>query len=216
MAGLQENDKIIEINDRKIASFMLAKSIINANAEKELSILIERNGTLQSVHVTPEKKVIDGLTEIGITGIVPKNIPHTVFSGIAAAFKTTYEFSIEFFKMLGRLITGGEDSSKLGGLGMIAKMSYDSWTGGIFALMGFMALLSLNLGLINLVPVPMLDGGHILLYIIEAIRGKPLSDKTLDIAFKIGLGAVLFLMIYGNWNDIKRYKIIEWIGSIFS
>ncbi len=215
-AGLQPNDKIIEINNKKISSFMVAKSIINGNPETQLSMKIDRNGDVQSLLITPEKKVLDGITEIGITGIVPKNVPHTVLSGIFAAINTTYEFSIEFFKMLGRLIGGGEDSSKLGGLGMIAKMSHDSWVGGIFALMGFMAMLSLNLGLINLVPVPMLDGGHILMYIIEAIRGKPLSEKTMDIAFKIGLGVVLCLMIYGNWNDIKRYKIIETILSIFS
>jgi len=215
-AGLQPNDKILEINNKKISSFMEAKSIINASPETQLSMKIDRDGDVQSLFVTPEKKVLDGITEIGITGIVPKNVPHTVLSGISAAINTTYEFSIEFFKMLGRLIVGGEDSSKLGGLGMIAKMSHDSWVGGIFPLMGFMAMLSLNLGLINLVPVPMLDGGHILMYIIEAIRGKPLSEKTMDIAFKIGLGVVLCLMIYGNWNDIKRYKIIETILSIFS
>lgn len=214
--GLTPDDKIIEIDGKKIPSFMVAKNIINANPEKELSMKIARDGDVRSLLITPEKRVLDGITEIGITGIVPKNIPHTLFSGVAAAFKTTYVLSLEFFKMLGRLVVGGEDASKLGGLGMIAKMSHDSWIGGIFALMGFMALLSLNLGLINLVPVPMLDGGHILMYIIEAIRGKPLSEKTMDISFKIGLGIVLCLMIYGNWNDIKRYKIIEMILSIFS
>ena len=215
-AGLQPGDEVIEIDGHKIPSFMVAKNIINASAEKELSLKINRDGVLQTVLITPEKKIIDGITAIGITGIVPQNIPHSILSGMTASIKTTYELSGEFFRMLGRLITGGEDASKLGGMGMIAKMSHDSWVGGIFALMGFMALLSLNLGLINLVPIPMLDGGHMLLYLIEAIRGKPLSEKAQDIAFKIGLGIVLCLMIYGNWNDILRYKAIEWILSIFS
>lgn len=216
MAGLQSGDEILEIDGTKTPSFMVAKNIINANAEKELSLKVARGGSVQTILITPEKKVIDGITVIGIMGVTPQNIPHTILSGMTASVKTTYELSGEFFKMLGRLVTGGEDASKLGGMGMIAKMSHDSWLGGVFTLMGFMALLSLNLGLINLVPVPMLDGGHILLYTIEAIRGKPLSEKVQDIAFKIGLAIVLCLMVYGNWNDIRRYKAIEWILSIFS
>ena len=112
--------------------------------------------------------------------------------------------------------TGAQDSKQIGGLPSIAKMSKEAWSAGFFSLLAFMGILSLNLGIINLFPVPVLDGGHLFFYAIEGIRGKPVGEKVEDIAYKIGFTLLISLMLYSHWNDFIRFNFFGGIYSFFT
>ncbi|WP_048437792.1 site-2 protease family protein, partial [Methylobacterium platani] len=113
---------------------------------------------------------------------------------------------------LGKLVTGRESADQLSGPIGIARVSGEvAKVGGVGGLIGLVALLSVSIGLLNLFPVPLLDGGHLLFYAFEAVRGRPLSEKTQEIGFRIGLALVLFLMLFAAWNDILNLGA-SWSG----
>ena len=113
------------------------------------------------------------------------------------------------------MIAGKRSGEDFGGILAIGDMAGQSAKGGVFAVLWFMALLSVNLGFINLLPIPVLDGGHIMLYTIEAIRGKAVNEKIQEYIFLAGFIVVIGTMIMTTWNDLSRYKVIHWILSIF-
>ena len=117
---------------------------------------------------------------------------------------------------VGQMIIGARGTQDLGGPLRIAQMSGEIAQDGLVPAIWFTAVLSINLGLINLFPIPMLDGGHIVIYAIEAIRGKPLTERSQEIAFRFGLAMVLGLMVFATWNDLVRMKIVEFVTRLVS
>ena len=117
---------------------------------------------------------------------------------------------------VGQLFTGERSLDELRGPGTMAKMSGQIAKVGVVELINFMALLSINLGLVNLFPIPMLDGGHLLFYGFEAVRGRPLGLRAQEYGFRIGLVMVLFLMIQAIWNDFKSLSVFEYVSGLFS
>ena len=117
---------------------------------------------------------------------------------------------------LGQIISGNRSTDELGGPIMIAKVSGQVAEDGMVTVFWFMAVLSINLGLINLFPVPMLDGGHLLFYVYEAIRGKPLGEKAQEYGFRVGLAMVLSLMIFATWNDLVQLQVVDFFIDLFS
>ena len=215
-AGLQVHDRILAINDIPIERFRQVQIFASKNAGKPLAFKIQRQNEVMVVSITPDSQELSSNTVIGVIGVGPEIIHHTsFFSAMASGFTSTIEMGVDMLKMFGHFITGKEDRSQLGSLFSIAKMSHDMWEGGLFSLLFFMAILSLNLGVINLLPVPMLDGGHIFIYLIEAIRGKTLNIKTQEWIFRIGFGVVSFVMLYTLWNDVKRFELISYIVNVF-
>jgi regulator of sigma E protease len=214
-AGLQLHDKVLAINDMPIDRFRQIPNISNKNAGKSLLFKIQRQNEVMVIPVTPDSKQLSPTTIIGVIGAGPEVIHHSFFSATTSAIINTFEMSIDMLKMFGKLIIGKEDSAQLGSLFSIAKMSHDMWEGGLFSLLFFMAILSLNLGVINLLPIPMLDGGHIFIYLIEVIRGKALGVKTQEWFFRIGLGVVSFVMLYTLWNDVKRFALLSYVVNVF-
>ncbi len=122
-----------------------------------------------------------------------------------AGVRQTYALSAKILYVLGEMIGGERDASELGGVISIAKYSGEAAEDGLITALMFMAALSINLGLINLFPVPMLDGGHLVFYTFEALRGKPLSERTQEYGFRFGLVLVVALMIFATWNDISAF-----------
>lgn len=214
-AGLQAHDKILAINDQPIERFSHLKRIVSQNPGKTLTFKVQRQTEVFSLPVTPDSLELSPTKTMGIIHAEPKLIPHTFLSALGAGVTVTYELSIDMLKMFGKFLTGKEDSAQLGSLFSIAKSSHDMWEGGIFTLLFFMAILSLNLGVINLLPIPMLDGGHIFIYLIEAIRGKALGVKTQEWIFRIGFSIVGSVMLYTLWNDIKRFALLAYIVDFF-
>ena len=134
---------------------------------------------------------------------------------IGLSIKKCYQYSGEILSSLGQMITGQKGSGELGGILSIGSMAKESVSGGMITLIMFMAVLSVNLGLINLLPVPILDGGHILFCSIEAMTGRPVKEKIQEWAFGIGMFIVLSVMLLTTWNDISHFKVIQKITGLF-
>ncbi len=209
VAGLQVGDHVKAINGHPIARFEDLQMIVQSHPQEVLQILLDRKGQSLTLAVTPtlvEIKDHFGRSHktgvLGIKGSEAAYIHHTWLTAWWYATEEVVSLSYQTLKALGNIIIGAKSAEGLGGPLRIAQMSGEIAQSGIVALIWFMALLSVNLGLINLFPVPMLDGGHLLFYFIEVLRGKPLSEKAQEWGFRFGFAFVLGLMILSTWNDI--------------
>lgn len=214
-AGLQKEDEILAINGAQVSDWDQMASIIQENAGKEITLSINRNGTELTQKITPEASVESGKGAIGITPyqdqIVKKyGFFESIINGIKEAAKMIVEVVVLLFGFLYKLITGkialGTAGKSLAGPILIAKVSGSAAESGIAQLLQFTCFISINLAVINLFPIPMLDGGHVLYLAIEAIKKKPLSQRTLEISQRIGLTILIFIMFLAIYNDISRVK----------
>jgi regulator of sigma E protease len=161
------------------------------------------------LHVTPIRTEMTdrfgNRHEIGLLGIRgggSENIRRGPVTAVVQAFDETWNLSTSTLQAMWQMVIGTRASDELGGPLRIAQMSGEVAQSGVGPLLWFMAVLSINLGLINLFPVPVLDGGHLLFYAAEAIRGKPLGQRAQEYGFRIGLALVLTLMVFATWNDL--------------
>lgn len=212
-AGIQRGDLILEINGKKIKSFEdLLLETRKEEGVREFEIKIKRGEEILNIKVIPE--LIEGITIFGKKSKVPilgiKSPPEVVhekvdpLSALFLAGKKIYDFMSLTLLALYKLITGELPFSTLGGPITIGKFAGESARLGFLAYISFMALLSINLGVLNLLPLPMLDGGHLVIFGVEALRGRPLSLKTQELIFKIGLIFIIGLSIAVFYNDILR------------
>lgn len=223
-AGLQIGDKIIAIDGKPTEHFGDLRRAVAMSGGGELVLTLDRAEAIIDVPVTPrwvERDDADGnKTETWLVGIAPpQEIEHRTYSvveGFQRATSETWNVISGTMGYVGRMIAGSESSSGLGGPIRIADASGDAAEYGFAALLGFTALVSVSIGLVNLFPVPMLDGGHIMLYGIELARGKPLSDRTMENSFRVGLAMVAALMIFATWNDLAHYQVVDWVRDLFS
>jgi regulator of sigma E protease len=209
--GIRSGDRITSFNGKEITSFSELKTAIVKSPSARIPVTYERAG--QSITTLLDTAEKDGH---GIIGITPQRISCNFFTAGIAAVSGTLHLSWQMLKTFKDFFTGAQDSKQIGGLPSIAKMSKEAWSAGIFSLIGFMGVLSLNLGIINLFPVPVLDGGHLLFYTIEALRRKPVSEKVQEVAYKIGFWLLISLMVYSHWNDFVRFNFFGGISSFFS
>jgi regulator of sigma E protease len=212
-AGLQPGDLIVSINGREIAGFSDLQRLVSSSSGDNLRVVVERDGALQTFVATPVRTETDtpfGRQRVGLLGVQAMNdegalrqIEFGVVESLGQGVSETYFVLERTVDFIGKLVTGREYADQLSGPIRIAKISGDVATfGGFLGLLSLTALLSVSIGFINLVPVPMLDGGHLMYYAIEAVRGRPLSDQAQEIGFRIGLALVLMLMLFVTWNDI--------------
>lgn len=212
-AGFQPGDLVLSINGREVVGFSDLQRYVGSAAGDELVIRVERDGFEETLVATPvrtEQETPFGRHRVGMLGISAVNDPeavrHIEFGPIEAlghGFSETYFVIDRTVDYLGKLVTGRESADQLSGPIRIAQVSGNvASLGGILGLISLTALLSVSIGFINLFPVPMLDGGHLMYYAIEAVRGKPLSEEAQEIGFRIGLALVLMLMLFVTWNDI--------------
>jgi regulator of sigma E protease len=207
-AGLKEGDKILSLNEESPKDFYGLRDLIIKNKGNDVNIRISRNGEEKAIHFKMVETNEKGEEKpVGVIGVKP---PEPIFNkiGIAQAFthsvENTWMISVNTLAGIGQIITGKRSSDELGGILSIGDMAGKSAKGGIASFLVFMCLLSINLALLNLFPIPVLDGGHILIDSIEGIRGKPLSEKAKNYAFMGGLMFVLSIMLLSTWNDIVR------------
>lgn len=214
-AGLQKNDLIKKINGEDIAKFSDVLTVLQKNKDSLITVDIERNNNPASITIQPK---IEPVSQKRILGITAQKIgyEHVSFPvAIGRSIENLWIFTTQTLSTLGGMLIGTQDTKQLGGIIKIGSMANQFYTQGSLAMLSFLATLSLSLGLINLLPIPMLDGGHIAIYTAEIIRGKPLSEKVIDIAFRIGLYIVLGLMIFSFWNDAEQMKLLDFITKWF-
>ncbi len=213
-AGLQKGDRILEINGKKVKSFEDLVLIMRSEDYKgePITLKIERKGHIFTLKVTPELReaynIFGKKTKIPLIGI--KSTPRVIhkkynpFTAFIKAGEKTWYFTSLTFQAIFKLITGELPFSTLGGPLTIGKMAGDTARLGLLPLLSFTALLSVNLGVINVIPFPMLDGGHLVIFLIEAIRKKPIPLKTQEWIFKIGLTFLILFSIAVFYNDLVR------------
>jgi regulator of sigma E protease len=212
-AGFQPGDLVVAINGGAIGDFADMQRVVSESAGQPLTITIDRKGTQLVLKATPALKEIKdnfgNVHRIGILGITrstaaedlkfqPVPPPQAAWMGV----QETWFVIDRTLSYIGGVVVGREAADQLGGPIRIAQMSGQVATAGFVALIHLAAVLSVSIGLLNLFPVPLLDGGHLLFYSIEALRGRPLSERAQEVGFRIGLAIVLMLMIFATFNDI--------------
>lgn len=229
-AGIQPDDKILTIDGDKINTF----EDIHGRAD----LALDRKMTIELVHSTgkgqwSDKPVTITLTprriietdrfgfrhESGRIGIVAppgasEMRPHTPVSAFVAALKETGRITVDTLKALGQMIIGTRPADELGGILRIGAYAGEFAQKGIIALITFAALLSINLGLINLMPVPMLDGGHLAFYAMEKLRGRPLSEHIQEYVLRVGFVFLLGIMFFATWNDLSQMNVFDAVKHI--
>lgn len=218
-AGFKAGDLILSIDGTEISSFSDLQRIVAVNADHTLQFVVDRDGTEVTLTATPERQDVEdrfgNVQRIGRLGIsrstTPENVRTKRFSVPQAAFlavEETWFVVKQTIVAVSGIITGRESADQLGGPIRIAQMSGQIATLGILPWVNFVALISIGIGLVNLFPIPVLDGGHLALFAVEAARGRPLSERAQEISFRIGFAAVLMLMVFATWNDIINLNLL--------
>lgn len=214
--GLKPGDEIIEIAGSKITRFEQIKGIISLNPGIPTKITYKRKDKVVETTITPEireiKDIFGDVTKVGLIGVSStiadyKKLPP--LSAIRASVEETYDICDKTLMALGQMITGQRSAQDISGILRIADYSGKSVDQGAKMVFWFIAILSINLGLVNLFPIPMLDGGHLFFYLIEGVRGKPLSEKTQEYFFRFGFLILMSLMLFATFNDLRHFNIIK-------
>lgn len=213
-ADFQKGDVITELDGQKIERFEQIQRVISLNPGLEINYIIERNGQIVKGMVHPvlveTEDIFGNKIRAGRLGITSGKVEHRKMGIVPAFFagiSETYNISINTLKAVGQMITGARSADDLSGILRIGKYSGQATERGFSTVLWFMAVLSINLGLINLFPIPMLDGGHLLFYSIEAASGRPLAERFQEYGFKFGLVILVTLMVFATFNDLKYFKI---------
>ena len=217
-AGFEPGDLIVSIDGRAIESFSDVTRIVEQSADLQLAIVVERNGEQLVLTARPQLREKVGpfgnSARVGLLGVsssgATQNTKVHRYDPLTSAWigvSETYRVIEATLGYLGGVIAGRQSADQLGGPIRIAQISGQAASLGFVVLINLAAVLSVSIGLINLFPIPMLDGGHLLFFGIEAVRGRPLSDVVQDIGFRIGLGLVLMLMLFATWNDLVQLDV---------
>ncbi len=213
-AGILPGDYIASVDGRPVMRWEEAVKAIRARPDQPLSLGILREGRTQTIEVIPERSVQDGQA-IGRIGAAPRLDPklfealqtevrYPPLTALQRALQKTWELSAFSLEMLGRMLIGQASLQNLSGPITIADYAGQSASAGLVPFITFLALISVSLGVLNLLPVPILDGGHLLYYLAELFTGRPISERVQDIGQRIGIALLGFLMFFAFYNDLLR------------
>jgi len=220
-AGFKTGDVIVGIDGQKIEAFADMQRIVSASADRELNFEVERGGVLLNLKAVPERREISdrfgNKLKVGVIGI-KRNATQQEWQfkqygpveALGLAVKESYYIVSRTLGYLYDVATRRESGDQLGGPLRIADISGQVASLGFLALINLTAVLSVSIGLINLFPIPLLDGGHLMFYAVEAVRGRPLSERAQEVGFRIGLAFVLLLLVYTTYQD--RLIPLKWMG----
>jgi len=213
-AGFRPDDVIVSIDGRKMDSFEDVQRIVQGSSDVPLTFVVARQGKDVTLIATPRRRSMTtaiGLSDVGVLGVEAKAAAanwHIQRYGVVQSFQLASSETWYIIEQTGAyargLILGRESTDQLSGPIRIAEVSGEMAKVGFAALLNLAAVLSISIGILNLLPIPLLDGGHLVYYAIEAVRGKALNEKIQQVGFKIGLTFVLGLMILATYNDILR------------
>ena len=233
-AGVQPDDKIITVNGEKVTRFQDLRPFTDMNIEVPMQVTIvhslgpekgwdEENPV--TLTITPRRVIQEDRFgfrhEIGLMGIVSPDVAfemqkHDPLSAVVASVAETWRITSLTLRALGQMAMGTRSTDELGGVLRIGAYAGDFYKEGIIACITFAALLSVNLGLINFLPIPLLDGGHLAMYAMEMVRGKPLSLQVQEYVLRVGLVFLVGIMFLATWNDLVQLKIVDSVVKLFS
>lgn len=213
-AGLLPGDQFVMVDDVKINVFNDVKRYVSSRPETKVDITILRGGEQQVISLIPDRKITEdrfcNKIEEGIMGVVvvpdetnSRRLEFGVSGAVGQAFSESWFIVTRTFDYIGNIFVGRESASQLSGPIGISKMSGQVASLGFVAVIQLIAIISLSIGLLNLMPVPILDGGHLVFYLIEAILGRPVPPKAQEFAFRIGIMLILSLMLFTTFNDVS-------------
>lgn len=222
-AGFQSGDLVTAINGSAIGNFAEMQRIVGTEAGRQLTFTVKRGDASLTLQATPELKEIKdnfgNVHKLGVLGITRSNAPGDVLTervdpatALWLGVKETWFVIDQTLGYIGRLFVGRESVDQVGGPIRIAQIAGQAASLGPAVFLNLAAVLSVSIGLLNLFPVPLLDGGHLLFYAIEAVRGRPLSERTQEMGFRVGLTLIMMLMIFTVFNDTRQ---IEWVRGLF-
>jgi regulator of sigma E protease len=213
-AGILAGDRIVAIDGVPVRSPGAAVALTNARPDKPTTFEIDRAGKMLDLTLTPEA-VVRGERTVGQAGMMLKSDPeaahnlaitvrYPIVDALAQGARKTWELSSFTLKMLGRIVTGAASLKNISGPLTMADFAGQSAQAGTLAFVGYLALISISLGVLNLLPVPLLDGGHLLYYFAEVVKGSPISDRAFEVGQRIGMAMLAVLMALALFNDVSR------------
>lgn len=222
-AGFKPGDVIVGIDGSKVERFEEVIRTVQMHPGTSLVFAVDRSGSEIALTAVPD--VLDrtdrfgnpqriGRLGISRAGSDMKLIRHDPVTAVWRATTETYVLTGSIFSAIWQIIKGTRTTKELGGPIRIAQMSGDVWQAGVISVLMFATVLSINLGLINLFPVPMLDGGHLLFYGIEALRGRPLGLRAQEYGLRIGVAMVFALMVFATWNDLVHLRVVDFFVNL--
>jgi regulator of sigma E protease len=217
-AELRVGDRILSVNGKPAELFDDLLAAVTGSNGEPLQVRLERGTeqietTLQPRLASPEDDSSKKVYRVGIRAAREYD-PRPVGEAVASAVTQTFQATGQILVVLWEMITGARSSDELGGVLRIGKMAGDAAKQGYIDFLFLIPMLSLNLGLINLFPIPLLDGGHLTFYAIESIRGRPLGERAQEWGLRIGVAFVLGLMVFATWNDLVHLNVVEYIRNL--
>ncbi len=210
-SGIQPGDRVLSIDGNKVKIFSDIPRLIATNTGKEITLKVKREKEVFLVKMTPQMRQEEDLFGNPVTrpllGFVSQKLTYKEMgfaASLGMAVKQTWDITILTFEYMGQLVTGQRGADELKGPVGIAQLSGQATEKGFNTVLWFIAMLSANLGLINLFPIPPLDGGHLVYYAVEGARGKPMAQKFQEWGFRAGFALLLTLMAFVTFNDIKN------------
>ncbi|MDP1618525.1 RIP metalloprotease [Phenylobacterium sp.] len=240
-AGFVVDDVVVEANGQKIDNFFDLQQIIAVRSQAPTTFVVDRGGQLVRLTATPERRIVSdrmgGEQKIGVLGIAsPAGATdrsvrrYGPLEAVVAGTERTWRVLSTTVYYLGRVVTGRESADQLGGPLRIAQASGQvaqsgaqgapdtgaMLLGSAVALLGLTAVLSVGIGFMNLLPVPVLDGGHLVFYAYEAVARRPLAAKVQAAGYRVGLALLLGLMLFATWNDLQQLRVFKFLGGLVS
>jgi regulator of sigma E protease len=211
---MRAGDAIAAIDGQTVRSPAEVAAITNAHPGQRLAFTVRRDGTQREIAVTPESSEQDGRT-IGLAGMrlsvdpeavarIGTTVRYGVGEAVVQGARKTWELSLFTVKMLGRILTGQASLKNVSGPLTMADYAGQSAQAGVLTFIGYLALISISLGVLNLMPIPLLDGGHLMYYLAEIIKGGPVPDRVLEVGQRIGVAVLAMLMALALFNDLSR------------
>ena len=211
--GLRPGDRVVDVDGEPVSDWMHFVSLVQNSSEQPMQLLIERDGVQQDLVLTPNSRTVEGVTTgfIG-AGVQQVSWPDTMIrhlqlgpvDALVKGVTETWSLTTLTFESLWKMMVGLVSVKNLSGPITIAKVAGASLESGLESFLHLLAMLSVSLGVLNLLPIPVLDGGHLLFYLVEMVRGKPLSEKAQAFGLKIGMTLVIGVMLLAMYNDLSR------------
>jgi regulator of sigma E protease len=220
-AGLEPGDRIVAIDGRATARFEDVQATVRLRPGQTLTLTVERGSERLALLAVPDlREVSDRFGNVqrigllGVSGGVAEYRRLPPLEALAAGVGETLHITEQTLTALWQMIAGTRGTDEIGGPLRIAQLSGQVAEGGIIPLIGLMAILSVNLALINLFPIPILDGGHLVMYAYEAVRGRPLPPRAQEYAFRGGLAILLAIFVLATWNDLMHLRVVDWVSRL--
>jgi regulator of sigma E protease len=214
-AGLQPGDEIRAVDGTPIATFLDLRRVVGASADHDLKLTIHRGAAniVVPVHILSSGG-IHPVGKLGVTSGKSETVRVGVAGALVGGVQQTWDMVDQTVAGLAAIVTTGQGADDLGGPIMIAHLSGEVAQLGIVSLISFIALLSVNLGLVNLLPIPVLDGGHLMFYAAEALRGRPVPPRAQEYGYRVGICFIACVFVFVSWNDLVREGAFKWVAHL--